>query len=180
MWLNSMGGKFRAVSGGSRSLPVLHAHAPGTAIENYTVKPLQQYVVSPVEQAASYAASQLSPAFFAPGIASSTSSLQENPLSRNISPSINTLSILSSSLQPYLNAGAQDINNFLSGLQGGINQWASTPYNPGNPLSAPYLENAVGGLLQNWENFFGNPVKSISSLPGQAAQVQAISIVSSW
>ena len=177
MWLNSMGGKFRAVSGGSRSLPVLHAHAPGTAIENYTVKPLQQYVVSPVEQAASYAASQLSPALHTRALASLP---QVNPLMIGMFPSELLANTLVSSPQPYLNTGAQDINNSLSGLQGGINQWASTPYNPGNPLSAPYLENAVGGLLQNWENFFGNPVKSISSLPGQAAQVQAISIVSSW
>ena len=149
----------------------------GTAIENYEVKPLQQYVVSPAEQAAFYAASRLSPAFFVPGTASSTSFLQGNPLSRNISPSINTLSTLASSLQPYLNTGAQDINNFLSGVQGGINQWAATPYNSRNILSAPYLANDIGSSIKTFEQagsqLATHPIQAIGAMPGEMAQAQA-------
>jgi hypothetical protein len=152
--------------------PVESALSPvETELNNYIAKPFEQYVASPVEQAASYAASQLSPA---PSTPSKSVLPQQNPLTTGMFPSELLVNELTSSLQPYITNGSQDINNFLSGLQNGINQWATTSYNPNNILSAPYWENTVGSSIKTIEQFIGHPLQTVGAIPGEMAQVQSL------
>ena len=150
---------------------------PSSLFNQYVAKPFEQYVASPVEQAASYAASQIYPEL----PAASTVPLSGEPSLAQSYPVLNLLklpsiaeSYLSSSISPYINTGAQDINNFLSSAQKGVNQWATTPYNPGNILSAPYWQNQVGTDIQLIEQLVGHPLKTIGAIPGQMAHVQTL------
>ncbi|MCL4373252.1 hypothetical protein M1367_00030 [Candidatus Marsarchaeota archaeon] len=144
----------------------------GAAFNTYVAKPFEQYVASPAEQAASYAASQIYPALSS--YPKDVSLPQVNPLMIGMLPLGLPASELASSLQPYLNNGTQDINSFLSGLQNGVNQWAATPYNPGNILSAPYWQNQIGTDIQLIEQLVGHPIKTIGAIPEEVAQVQTL------
>ena len=118
-------------------------------------KPFEQYVSLPSEQAAS----QIYSAFSTPA---KNALLLANPSMINMSPLGQPVNELASYLQPHLNNGTKTINNFVSGIQSGINQWATTPYNPGNIISTPYWENQIGSSI----NLIGHPIKTVGAIPG--------------
>ncbi len=73
-------------------------------------------------------------------------------------PSMQLPTALFSLLQPYItpttiNTATSDINSFLNNIRQTVYSWANTPYNPNQPLSAPYLKNALGNILSTAENF---------------------------